>query len=534
MASLLVACSERRNSPPNEMGDAFSAGGGSSSSGSDTGGGQAGSNGLTLTGEASFRANENPAAPLVGIFALETNLPCSGTLEIHGGGEDWVLPLEPAAEAHRKNVLGFQPNPEYEVVARVNHDDAELVTEPLSWKTPMLPNDFPRLELVESEPSRMEPGMTIFDERLHDYLVVVDAEGRVRWFYRTSDIPTGHQLLASGRLIFMAQTYEIIEIDWLGNVTARWHAAEATDFSPQAGSVGVDVVSFHHSVDEMPNGNLLTLAHEFRIVEDYPTSSTDPDAATTTVEVRGDSIVEFTREGEIAKEISMFDILDPTRVGHDSVGPGVPEWAHCNSATYDPDSDAYIVSCRHQDAVFKVDRASESLVWILGDHANWRAPWSDLLLTPTGDDFEWAYHHHAAEVVKGGISLFDNGNYRAPAFQEPEPEVFSRAVRYGIDEDAMTVSQAFAYWPLVGGSRTWANAMGDADLQPETENTLIVSGTLQTDGSPSTVWGQLLEVTDDGTPVFELNVSAGPGDPQVNTSTFEADRIPDIRFMSSE
>lgn len=502
--------------------------------GSEGGGGEAGSSELTLFGEASFTGNDNPAAPLVGIFELETNLPAAGSLEVSGGGEEWVLPLEPASASQRKNLLGLKPDTEYAVTARVSHDGAELVTEPLNWRTPALPGNFPKLQLVESDPSRMEPGMTIFDERVRYYLVVVDAEGEVRWFYHTPDIPTGHQLLASGRLVFMAQNYEIIEVDWLGNVTARWHTAGATDFTPHEGSIPIDVPSFHHSVHEMPSGNILTLTHDFRTIEEYPTSSTDPDAPTTSVEVRGDAIVEFSRQGAIAKEISVFDILDPTRVGHDSVGPGVPEWAHCNAATYDPASDAYVVSARHQDAVFKVNRETESLVWILGDHANWRQPWSDFLLTPMGDDFEWAYHQHAVQVVPGGVGLFDNGNYRAPAFVEPEPETFSRAVRYTIDESSMTVSQAWSHWPLANGARTWANAMGDADLEPETGNTLIVSGTLQTSGTPSTVWGQLLEVTEGGTPVFELDISAQPDDSQVNTSTFEADRIPDIRFMSVE
>ena len=173
------------------------------------------------------------------------------------------------------------------------------------------------------------------------------------------------------------------------------------------------------------------------------------------------------------------------------------------------------------------------------------------LLTPRGDDFEWAYHHHAVEVVPGGVGLFDNGNYRAPAFEEPLPNTFSRAVRFAIDEASMEVSQTWSYWPTTEEGQVYAVAMGDADFQPETNNTLVVSGTLVTADTPSRVWVQLLEVTEDdplhyrpaadlaevtedGTPVFEVDITAQPESSEQNATTFEADRIPDIRFIGAE
>jgi len=534
LALLAVQCgTDRRGGAPEPAESAGNASTGSTATGGVAAGGAAGAPGfgdLAFVLEPVFRENDNEAAPQVGIVEVATNRAVTGSVAVSGGGEDWRVSLEPASESHQTALIGLKPDTEYQVTVTVEGEGDELSSEPLTWRTPPLPDDFPKLELVASTPSLMEPGMTLFDDRLSHYLVVVDALGEVRWYFRNDTMTTGHLLARNGHLIFVSGKTELVEIDWRGTTVTRWFASRtAEDLTPPDDAIPVDVSVFRHTVFEMPNGNLLTLSDEVRVIDDYPTSTTDPDAPTTTADVIGDLIVELTREGELEKRISLLDLLDPTRVGRDSTGLGVQDWAHCNAAAYDPASDSYLVSSRHQDAVFKIDRTTESLVWILGNPANWREPWSDFLLTSTGDDFQWPYHQHAVQPVPGGVGLFDNGNYGAPAFAEERETTVSRAVRFAIDEEAMTVSQTFSHTPIADGEPAYANAMGDADLQPETGNTLITSGTLQT--SEGRVWGQLLEVSEDTTPVFELTIRGAPDSSLPNTSTFEADRIPDIRFL---
>src|SRR5690606_736792 len=104
------------------------------------------------------------------------------------------------------------------------------------------------------------------------------------------------------------------------------------------------------------------LTTEAREIEDFPTSEDDPAAPTATERVVGSVIVEFTPEGEIVKSISMLDLLDPTRIGRDSLstswanshvprGETARDWDHANAVIYDQPSDAYYVSLRNQDAV---------------------------------------------------------------------------------------------------------------------------------------------------------------------------------------
>jgi hypothetical protein len=76
-----------------------------------------------------------------------------------------------------------------------------------------------------------------------------------------------------------------------------------------------------------------------------------------------------------------------------------------------------------------------------------------------------------------------------------------------------------------GTTELYSSAMSDADWLPN-GNVLVASGTLvNTRTLPG--WAQIVEVTSEGETVFDLDVldtTAG--------TTFDADRIPDIRTMS--
>jgi arylsulfate sulfotransferase len=471
----------------------------------------------------SFEGNTNDLAPLAGTLRVETNLPSTGFVSVVGGDETWSVALVSSATLHEQPMIGFKPDTIYEFAVTASDSSGQLVSASVQWHSPALPAGFPTLELVQSDPSRMEPGMTLFDVRPCHYIVVADAQGQVRWYYRFSTRLEVSRLLSNGNLMFMSQYHDLFELDWFGNTVTRWCATKGT---APTGSVRVAVGSFSHSASEMPNGNLVTLSQEDRTIDDYPSSTTDRDAPPKTATVRGDVIVEFTWEGEIVKELHLFDLLDPRRVGYDAVSSAsVQDWSHGNSVAYDEDSDAYVVSLRHQDAVVKVARETGELVWILGDHANWEEPWRSKLLTPVGEDFTWHYHQHAAEVIPTGIGLYDNHNFGASAFNG-SGQTISRAVKYAIDEQQMTVTQAWSYEPSSNGGHLFSSAMSDADRLRSTGNELIASGSLQRAGNlPG--WAQILEVTEDGTSVFELNVLDSPE----TLTVFGVNRIPDIRAM---
>jgi arylsulfate sulfotransferase len=493
-----------------------------------------------FTLEPRFAGNDDDAAPLVGVLTFETDRPSTATIHISGGGEEWSIEHPNATEIHRQAIWGVRPDTPYNATVTLTGDCAPLASMPASWRSPPLPEGFPNIELITSQTDDVEEGMTLFSVRTpNSYVIVVDALGRVRWYYSVAyGALTGLKRLSNGHLLFSIRRRRIVEIDWAGDMIAEWYAENAPDLiEPGEMSIPVDTNALHHSVYEMPNGNILSLDVEAREIEGFPTSTTDPDAPTQTALVAGDVIVEFSRTGEIVKRIPMLDLLDPHRVGYYSLGafwrgwfPGSKDWAHCNSVVYDAESDAYMVSSRHQDAIVKVDRETESVVWILGNHENWEPQWQGLLLTPEGD-LEWPYQQHAIDQVAGGVGFFDNGCYRVPAYMTPETPKYSRAVRYAIDEDRMTVTQAWSYGAPSGPEFFYSEIMSDADWQPSTGNVLITSGKLETDSSPSRSYIEILEVDETGTTVFELQVRDADGADAESYESYSGDRIPDIRFL---
>jgi hypothetical protein len=386
----------------------------------------------------------------------------------------------------------------------------------------------------------MEPGMTLFAVRerwngARDPALIVDEAGGVRWYYLNPDNPVHEDLkrLENGNLLFGKDSCSLREIDLLGNVVNMWHAS----LYPRAcevpsGSIPVPVESFHHELEPLADGTFLVLSTESREVDGYPTSEDDPDAPRGTALVMGSVIVEFTPDGEIVKYISLLDLLDPTRISRSSLSTQWPsgfvpdgvearDWDHANTVIYDEASDAYYVSLRHQDAVVKIDRTSEALLWILGTPSNWVAPWRDRLLSPEGD-LQWPFHQHGVEITPLGFGMYDNGNFRAAAFEPPGTE-YSRAVIYAVDEAAMTVREAWQHGAPSGEDHFYSSAMGDADWQVATGNVLLVNSNIVTQNGR---YAEILEVTPEGERVFQLELGGAPD--EVYT-VYTAERIADIR-----
>ena len=182
----------------------------------------------------------------------------------------------------------------------------------------------------------------------------------------------------------------------LGNVMQAW----ATIGGPSEGEENatlVDAEAFHHEVFEMANGHFLVLTIEYRTFDNYPTSDTDPFAPTATTRVAGDVVVEYTRDGTVANRWSMFDLLDPFRIGYgvfvDFWGEDTVDWTHGNAVVHDASDDSIIVSLRQQDAIIKFSRETGQLTWILGPHENWDLErFSHLLLRPDSTQrFRFSY-----------------------------------------------------------------------------------------------------------------------------------------------
>ncbi len=416
---------------------------------------------------------------------------------------------------------------------------------------PVLPPDFPPLHVEVSDPSRMEPGYTLFNAispgaPSGNYLIIVDELGDPVWYYNAPHAITDARRLANGNLCYLHNADGMREIDMLGNTVQDWWAANLGTADAPAGATLLAVDSLHHEATELPtscDGDFLALSTELRTLPNYPSNETDLQPLLPQANVVGDVVVEFKRDGSIVQQWSLMDILDPYRLGYNSLGVSfnlrysMPtfDWSHGNAVVYLEGDDSILISLRHQDCVIKLSRATGELQWILGAPERWNMPWAAALLQPLTSSqdpapFGWSYHQHAPMLTAGGgILLFDNGNERAipPAVPLAEGQRYSRAVEYGIDEVLGTVQQL---WSFGGPAASWySSALGDADQLPQTGNVLLCDGAKFR--GPGPTFGRVLEVTRDspGVVVFEIAVRDDSPSPSPATwLIYRAERLPGL------
>ncbi len=137
------------------------------------------------------------------------------------------------------------------------------------------------------------------------------------------------------------------------------------------------------------------------------------------------------------------------------------DYLHVNSVIKDTDGN-YIVSARHLDEIFKIDRRTGSLLWRMGGSRS-RNNQFRFLNDTTGGFFGFSHQHTASRTSSGTILIFDNGNLK------PEPQV-SRVVEYEVDEVNKTARRVWQYVPT---PNVYVRTMGSAE---ELENGNILVG----------------------------------------------------------
>jgi arylsulfate sulfotransferase len=471
----------------------------------------------------SFVLDPSGYAPLSGELTAEADAPVLITIRVagdHGPASDVEYTTPEPADSHVVPVLGLYPDraQDVEVVVRsasgvvVHEETFSAATQPLSRATH---TDF---QVSVAETDRMTPGFTLVSAfgrgtgagGVPMRPTMFDPYGDVRWTLDFATHPdlsdlfydVGVERLANGNLYFGdGSTGSIYEVDMLGRVLEVWPLAP---------------YRFHHNVQEMPSGNFLVTAslREGATIEDQ--------------------ILEIDRSTkEIVEVWDLRESLDQTR----STWAGQRyDWVHVNAVQWDASDDTLVLSGRHQGVV-KLTRDNE-VVWILAPHESWgtAGDGTDLqskLLTPLDaagrpiteaevlrgtqrhDDFEWNWFQHAVQVLgDGDIGLFDNGVNRR-FVNEPR---YSRAVRYHIDADAMTVQQRWTYGEA-RGVEMYSEIVSDIDVLAD-GHTIWSPGAV---GSPDGPYGAIVELDADDEVVFEAKL--WPIDPTFGITFHRTERL---------
>ncbi|MGO8675137.1 MAG: aryl-sulfate sulfotransferase [Limisphaerales bacterium] len=492
---------------------------------------------LTILSGPSFTAAS--AAPLAGTLNLTTDVPSRVSVFVSDGMENWERDFYDYGTSHYVPLFGFKPARTNSITVTVWDRFRNVLTAPapVVFVTDPLPADFPTINVLVSEPERMEPGYTLF--RVLNatanvpYTILVDNTGEVVWYGSLDQVPTGIdvRLLPDGNL-FMFGSTNFSEVNLLGEVVNTWTVPD---------NLSID----EH--DGVPTGHntILYINDYSQVVAGFPTSATIPTAPTGTATVAANAIIEMSATNNaLLNNWSLFDMLDPVRVSYltfttlDSLGV---DWGHANAVIEDPSDDSIIASLRHQNAVVKFSRATGQLVWILGPPQNWGPEWQQYLLTPVGTPFEWNYGQHAPTLTpQGTLLLYDDGNYRASPFDPPVPDSsnYSRAVEYDINEQMMEVTQVWQYGENVP-EPLFTPFLGSADWQTNTGNVLVNFGAVTyvnylppSTNAPGAMMVRVQEVTHDANPevVFDLSIFDynNPSSGYLGYWAYRSHRVPDL------
>ncbi|MCL2391234.1 MAG: aryl-sulfate sulfotransferase [Oscillospiraceae bacterium] len=346
---------------------------------------------------------------------------------------------------HKIPILGLLPNTLNLVTLTGRTQSGLALSVILELRTDSLPPELCGDIIITNSvfPESISPGVNF----TYAHKTAFDVNGDYRWFYNDFWLRGFALYDYNGHMVFAKGAYHqgdvlLIEVNMLGKIISVFH-------SPY----GV-----HHEITSRNGENLIINGSRGATVEDF--------------------IYELdVRTGYVVNRLDLKKVLQRTRFeGFPSFDP--VDWFHHNSTVYEDGH--IIISGRHQSTVAKLSWPEGALHWILADHVGWSQMFHQYLLTPIGDDFEWSYGQHAAQVLPNfdnnpdtiDILLFDNGNGRFDHDRALQlkianneivaPEHYSRVVHYRINEREMTIEQVWQFGKELGFtyfSEAWSNAV---------------------------------------------------------------------------
>lgn len=426
---------------------------------------------LTILSGPSFSPATN--APLAGLLQVTTDANSKVSVVVNDGTNTWQRDFHDVGTTHSEILIGFKPGRTnfIQVIVYDDNGNANTSTQPLVFVTAPLPANFPTSVVLQSQPSQMEPGYTLFiiENKSFSafYITIMDNSGEVVWYARSPRAFDVDVLqLENGDLFITDLGNRFLEMNMLGQIVNTWNAP-AGDFIDSHGGVPTD------------HGTILFLTDVTNSVPNFPTS-TASNAPLATLSVFNNQAAEISLDtGALLNTWPFDDWLDATRITYLSFddGPRAADNEHANAIIEDPRDDSIIVSVRDQNAVIKFSRTGQ-LKWILGPPENWGASFQQYLFTPVGTPFEWNYGQHAPMLTpRGTLLMYDDGNYRASPYDPPvaDSNNFSRAVEFRLNEQTMKVSQVWDS-SAANEDQLFTPAVGKAQWLPTSQNILTTYG----------------------------------------------------------
>lgn len=380
--------------------------------------------GLTLT------PNDNPVTAVQVGLLLDTAATASVTCTATGDGTDeHRLEALAATTEHSWTLHGLLASETYSCTAQADGLDLAGRT---AVTTGTLPADLVEGAVTTSSTLAMTGAYTLYNhkgfcdgEQTHR-LVMVDPEGRVRWYWDGLDSDFGVGVVS----------------DYLGEGQVISAGGTGESAGPRVSNLDGDLlyetpsdwgIVFHHYAERLSSGHLLSVA-----------KADDENAAGDTWE--GTHLIEHDPETDaIVREWRTQQAVDAGEYEVFDVG-ATGDNLNTNWVSSDAAGDWYLSLCGAQQLA-KLDPDSGDVIWVMGPNLGWA------LVDDTGaalDATDWPQCQHGAEVLDvNRVLVYDNGRDRLEA----------RAAEFVIDPDTHVVTRTWVWTEPDWYEQAW----GDVD-----------------------------------------------------------------------
>ena len=271
------------------------------------------------------------------------------------------------------------------------------------------------------------------------YVTIIEGHGTPVWWKREPDIPFNSLLMPNGQLAW-ARWY----VTPFGVLPEGAWEVHRLDGSPVRTLRTKGAPTDVHDMEPLPNGDYLLVAYRLRKGVDLRAYG-----GTANCSVYDGEIQQLSPSGEVEWRWSTKGHIG---LGETELWPGPKRdcsepWDYFHLNAVEPDGKGLVISGRHVNAVYRIDRATGAVEWKLGGTRRKES------LTLSGDtrDAPFVGQHDARLLPDGTLTVFDNHTYVAAP----------RAVRFRIDAADHTarlleqMTEPGVEWSAAEGSARW-------------------------------------------------------------------------------
>ncbi len=361
-----------------------------------------------------------------------------------------ISPAEEQAREHTALLAGLRVDSVYQYVLVGEVEGEPWCTRPATLETPRPPPALPVLTVSNLDPEQVAEGFFVVSLIMQSgaWPAILDSQGNLVWYYPAQ---MNHSYRA-----FLNHDRDAVLYMIDADTPEDEGSIQRVDLDGSQ-EISIPVAGCHQDFVEVEPGVYATLAWEIREFEHEGETRT----------LLGDLLVEV-REGQEPVVIwNAFEHVDPNlAIRWPTIyapDPDVEDWLHVNGMAFHEEQQAYYLSASNLEAIFKIDRASGELLWVLGGDGT-TIP--DSFSSP--DDEPLLHGPHSIDLLDDGILVFNRGDVVIDG-SAGDLGPYSEVAEIGIDESTMSASRR---WDWGESQELHNNFLGDA-LRLPNGNTMV-------------------------------------------------------------